>query len=347
MCKSARVPRTLRAPLATAVALLVLVAAACGGGGDSDRLTVYSGRTENLIGPLLEQFSEDTGVAIDVLYGDSADLAVQIDTEGDRSPADVFVSQSPGAVGFLDGEGRLVPLADDVLGLVPERFRAGDGQWVGLSGRVRVVVYNADAVSADELPSSVFDLVDERYAGRVGVAPTNGSFQDFVTGMRELVGDDRTLEWLEALVDNGVRTYPNNDAIRQAAERGEVDFGLVNHYYNERAKREDPSVPTENHLLDAGDPGTMILVTAAAVLDTAGDRQDDANRLVEYLLSRDAQEFFAEQTLEYPLAAGVDPLVEDLPPLDDIAAPRLELDSLGGGLQRTRELIRESGLERS
>ncbi|HEX5616057.1 MAG TPA: iron ABC transporter substrate-binding protein [Acidimicrobiia bacterium] len=339
-------PRS-RALLSVGLAVVSVAALAACGGSDGGRLTVYSGRTENLVGPLLEQFSDESGVAIDVLYGDSADLAVQIDTEGDQSPADVFISQSPGAVGYLDGEGRLVPLDDAALALVDERFRAADGEWVGLSGRVRVVVYNRDRVAADELPTSVFDLVDDAYAGRVAVAPTNGSFQDFVTGMRELVGDERTLAWLEGLVANDVRTYPNNDAIRQAVERGDVDFGLINHYYNERAKIEDPGVPTENHLLDADDPGTMVLVTAAAVLDTAGDRRADAERLIEFLLSRDAQEFFAGETLEYPLAAGVDPVVADLPPLADIAAPRLDLDALGGGLQRTRELIRESGLERA
>lgn len=330
-------------------ALLVLGVAACGDddSGASGELTVYSGRSEDLIGPLLDDFEDETGIDVRVLYGDSADLAVQIDTEGDRSPADVFISQSPGAVGYLDGEGRLTPLPGDVLDLVEERFRGAEGEWVGLSGRVRVVVYNRDAVDPAELPESVFDLTDPQYAGRVGVAPTNGSFQDFVTGMRELVGDDRTLEWLEGLVDNDVRTYPNNDSIRQAVDRGEVDFGLINHYYNERAKVEDPGIATENHLLAANDPGTMILVTAAAVLDTAGDRAEDAERLIEFLLSSEAQQFFAEETLEYPLATGAEPALDTLPALDEIAAPRLDLDDLGGGLQRTRELIRESGLERA
>jgi iron(III) transport system substrate-binding protein len=337
------VPHRL-APLIALALVLALFGAGCGGGG-GDTLTVYSGRTENLVGPLLDQFADETGIDIGVLYGDSADLAVQIDTEGDESPADVFISQSPGAVGYLDGKGRLVALPEPVLELVPERFRGSDDDWVGLSGRVRVVVYNQETVDPSELPESVFDLTDERYQGRVGVAPTNGSFQDFVTGMRELVGDDQTLAWLEGLVANDARTYPNNDSIRQAVERGEVDFGLVNHYYNERAKAEDPDVPTENHLLAANDPGTLILVTAASVLDTAGDRADDAGRLVEFLLSREAQEFFAEETFEYPLASGVEPVVADLPPLDDIASPRLDLSSLGGGLQRTREMIRESGLE--
>lgn len=317
-------------------------AAGCGG-GDPDRLVVYSGRTQELIEPLLRRFSEDTGIAITVEYGDSADLALQIDAEADRSPADVIISQSPGAVGYLDVRDRLVTLPADVVDAVPARFRADDRRWVGLSGRVRVVVYNTEHTDPSELPDSVFDLTDRRYRGRVGVAPSNGSFQDFVTGMRALVGDEATLEWLTAMDDNLARTYANNLAIREAVERGEIDFGLVNHYYNEQAKAEEGDVPTENHFLAPGDPGTMILVTAAAVLDT-NDRGDEATRLVEYLLSEEAQRYFARETFEYPLAAGVEPAV-DLPPLRDIEAPRVDLSSLGGGLERTRELIVESGLE--
>ncbi|GIU88967.1 MAG: iron ABC transporter substrate-binding protein [Acidimicrobiia bacterium] len=318
----------------------------CGGGSGSGELTIYSGRTKELVEPLLEQFADETGIDIAVKYGDSAELALLIDTEGERSPAAVFFSQSPGAIGFLDGKGRLEELPKDVLDAVPARFHADDGDWVGVSGRVRVIVYNADETSEDDVPDSVFDLTKPEYRGRVGLAPTNGSFQDFVTTMRALVGDDRTLEWLTAMRENGARTYPNNIAIREAVERGEIDFGLVNHYYNEQAKAEDPDTPTENHFLPGDDPGSMILTAAVGVLDTAGERRDDAVRLVEFLLSREAQEYFAEQTFEYPLAAGVEP-ASDLPPLDQLEAPPVDLSDLGGGLERTRELIRDSGLERA
>ena len=272
--------------------------------GDSDRLTIYSGRTRELVEPLLEDFADETGIDIDVKYDDSANLAVLINTEGDKSPADVFLSQSPGAIGYVDGEGNLRPLPAKVLDQVPERFRANDGDWVGLSGRVRVIVYDADRTDESEVPDSVFDLTAPEFDGRVGVAPTNGSFQDFISTMRALVGDDETLAWLEGLVANGVRTYPNNIAIREAVERGEIDFGLVNHYYNEQAKAEDPDTSTENHFMPGEDPGSMILTTAVGVLSTAGDQEDEAEEFVEFLLSREAQEYFATETLEYPLAAG-------------------------------------------
>jgi iron(III) transport system substrate-binding protein len=324
---------------------LVLLAAglpACGA-GSSDELVIYSGRTEALIKPLLEQFAEETNTDIRVRYGDSPDLAVLIDTEGDKGP-DVFLSQSPGAIGFLDGKRRLRPLDQAVLDRVPAHFRAADGDWVGLSGRVRVIVFNAERTHADEVPDSVFDLTGDAYRDRVGVAPGNGSFQDFVTVMRSMRGDDATLAWLTALRENGARTYENNIAIRDAVERGEVDFGLVNHYYNEQAKAEDPSAPTENHFLDGDDPGAAILTTAVGILDTGADHAAEAQRFIDFLLTQESQEFFARETFEYPLAAGIQP-AEGLPALTSIASPNVDLSSLGGGLERTRELIRDSGLE--
>lgn len=336
--------RFLRAP--AAVLTIVVIAAAlagCGSGG-GERITVYSGRNAELIGPLLERFARRTGISVDVRYGESADLALLLGEERDRSPADVFISQSPGAMGYVDGRRLLRRLPDRILDRVPARFRARDGDWVGLSGRVRVLVYNRDRLTVSQLPVSVLDLTDPRWRGRVGIAPTNASFQDFVTALRTLIGEDRTRRWLEGLRANDVRTYANNVAIVEAVGRGEVDLGLVNHYYNERAKAENPGVRSENHLFPAGDPGTLILVTAAGVLRTASNPAA-AERLVAFLLSRGAQEFFAAETFEYPLAAGVDPAVEDLPPLADIAAPDVAFDALGDELARTRRLIRRAGLE--
>jgi len=317
-----------------------LAASACGGG---DSLTVYSGRTENLIGPLLEDFTADTGIEVAVKYGNSAELALLISEEGDRTPADVFISQSPGAVGFLVEAGRLGSLETDLLNLVEPRFRNGDGRWVGLSGRVRVLVFNQDLVDAAELPGSVFDLAESRFEGRLGLAPANGSFQDFVTAMREIHGDDATLAWLKGLEANNASTYVNNTAIVQAVGRGEVPMGLVNHYYNFRIKAEDPGHPTENFFFPDGDVGSLLIATAAGVLADS-DRAGDANRLIEYLLGEAAQTFFASETLEYPLAAGVSP-DPSLPSLGTLDVATYDFDRLGGGLERTRELIDGSGLE--
>ena len=325
------------------VAAVALAAVSCG--GSEDAITVYSGRTSNLIGPLLEEFAEATGVDVEVRYGQSADLALLIDQEGDRSPADVFISQSPGAIGFLAGEGRLRPIAAEVLALVPDRFRNAGGLWVGMSGRVRVIVYNRDLVDPSELPRSVFELTEERYRDQVAVAPANGSFQDFVTAMRETHGDGATLSWLEGLVANDARTYANNTSIVQAVGRGDVPMGLVNHYYNFRALAEDPGLVSENYYFPDRDIGGLLIVTAIGVLAST-DTPDLADRLVEFMLGEEAQRFYGEQTFEYPLAAGVEPS-PGLPPLASIDVAAYDFDRLGGGLERTKELIDESGLEDS
>ena len=328
---------------ALALALVAPTLGACTSGGD-DSLVVYSGRTENLLGPLLEDFENESGIDIDPRYGDSADLALLIDEEGDRSPADVFISQSPGAVGFLDGADRLTGLSDDLVGLVSEGDAAADNTWVGLSGRVRTLVYNTDLVDPATLPDSVLDLTGPAYAGDVAMAPTNGSFQDFVTVMRSELGDDEARAWLDGMAAGDPPTFDNNTAIVEAVGRGEVPMGLVNHYYALRATAEDPDLPVENHFFPEGDLGSTLLVTAASIVEGT-DKADDAEALIEFLLSDEAQEFFSDETFEYPLASGVAPN-EALPPFEEISSTRVDLDELGGGLAATTEMIDESGLNR-
>ncbi|MGI9539799.1 MAG: iron ABC transporter substrate-binding protein [Miltoncostaeaceae bacterium] len=333
-----------RTPRLSAIALVAivvaLVAAACGGGDDA--LTVYSGRSEELVGPLFEQFTDETGIEVDVRYGNSGDLALLIGEEGDNTPADVFYSQSPGAVAFLAADDRLDAIATETLEVVDPRFRGADGLWVGVSGRQRVLVYNSDLVDEDELPASVFDLTDERFRGEVAIAPSNGSFQDFVTAMRQIDGEDAAREWLEAMAANDAPTYANNSSIVEAVGRGEVPLGLVNHYYNFRFLEEDASLPSRNHVFAAGDTGGLVISSSASIIKGT-DMPDEALQLIEFLLAEDAQTYFAEETFEYPLRPGVDPPV-DVAPLADLRPPDYDI---GGAtdLEGTAVLIRDSGLE--
>lgn len=332
--------------------LLALMATACGdddgdaaggtdtGGGEAS-VTVYSGRSEELIQPVFDAFSADTGIDVDVKYGDSAELALLIDTEGDRSPADVFVSQSPGAVGFLDGDDRLQALPSELLDRVDPDYRGSDGTWVGVTGRVRTLVYNTELVDEADLPDSVLDLTDPVYAGQVALAPTNGSFQDFVTAMRMALGDDATLAWLEGMAANDAPTYDRNSAIVEAVSRGEVPMGLVNHYYVFEFLEEDPGAPIANHYFPSTDLGALLITTGTGVLDTSDD-VEASQRLIDYFLSPPAQELFSAGEGEYPLIADV-PAPEGMPPLSGIGYS-IDLDELGGGLERTTEMIRESGL---
>ncbi|MCB0919315.1 MAG: iron ABC transporter substrate-binding protein [Actinobacteria bacterium] len=333
--------------ITTVAALTVLSGCSADSGDGADQppegaLTVYSGRTENLIGPLMDDFTEQTGIPVAVRYGQSADLALQIDTEGDSTPADVYISQSPGAAGYLADQGRLQQLSKKTLAKVQKRFEDPSGHWVGMSGRVRVMVYNTDTVTDKQFPKSVFDLTGEEYRGKVALAPANGSFQDFVTAMRIQFGKEKTQQWLDGMAANESPTYANNTAIVEAAARGEVPMGLVNHYYNERAKVENASTPTENYFFPDGDIGSLLIATAVGVVNGT-DQASEADKLVAFLLSEQAQEFFANETFEYPLAEGVAP-PHGLPPLDSLDYTSVDLGKLGEGFGETLQMIEASGL---
>lgn len=331
----------MRAITALAVLLAAAAVAGCGGDGSDGPITVYSGREEELVAPLFDRFTESTGIDVEVRYGDSAELAATIAEEGDNSPADVFFAQDPGSLGAVDAQ--LAELPSETLDRVAERFRDADGRWVGTSGRVRVLVYNTERVEEDQLPSSVLELTQPEWQGRVGIAPTNASFQAFVTAMRLSLGDDRTREWLEGMKDNGAKTYERNTPIVEAVASGEIDVGLVNHYYLALVLEEQPDAPIANHLFEAGDPGTLVSVAGAGVLSTT-DQEDDAEAFVEFLLSDDAQRFYVDEAEEneYPLVDGIDP-PEGLVPLDEIDGPDVELTAFGAALEQTVELLRQTG----
>jgi iron(III) transport system substrate-binding protein len=329
----------MRRLLAAVTALAALLPLAACGGSDAD-LTIYSGRNEQLVGDLLDRFEERSGLKVDVRYGDSAELAATIAEEGDNSPADVFFSQDAGALGSI--EERLVPLPRAVLARVDERFRDPRGRWVGVSGRARVIAYSTERVERSELPRSVFDVVGDEWRGRVGFAPPNASFQAFVSGMRLDAGDDRTREWLGALVGNEAKRYENNIQTVEAIDRGEIDLGLVNHYYLYELRRENPGLAVANHFLGGGDPGALVNAAGAAVLATSGHRPD-AERFVRFLLEEEAQRYFSRVTAEYPLIQGI-ARRPDLPPLDEVIGPDVALGDLGPKLRSTLRMLDEAGL---
>ncbi|HEV2785506.1 MAG TPA: iron ABC transporter substrate-binding protein [Solirubrobacteraceae bacterium] len=324
-----------------AVVTAALGVAACGGDDDGDALVVYSGRNQDLVGELLSRYQDDTGAKLEIRYGDSSDLAATLLEEGENTPADLFLSQDAGALGALEAEGRLAPLPQPVLAKVEERFRSEQGRWVGLTGRARVIAYDKRELKPGELPQSVFGVPTPEWKGRVGWAPTNPSFESFVTAMRKLHGEERARAWLESMVGNDTKAYPNNIAVRDAIANGEIDIGLINHYYvAEAVAAEGDDYPVGVFFPPNRDVGSLVNVSGAAILQGT-ERADDARKLVEYLLSKTGQEYFAKVTKEYPLASGVrpDPALE---PFDQIRSPQLDLADLAG-LQETVKLIQESG----
>jgi iron(III) transport system substrate-binding protein len=323
-----------------AAALLALGAAGCG--DDTGKLTVYSGREEEIVAPLFDRFENETGITVDVRYGDSAELAAQILEEGDNSPADVFFAQDAGSLGSIAG--RLAPLPKSALARVPASYRDPHGRWVGTSGRVRVVAYNTEKYDESDLPDTIFGYTDRRFRDRLGFPPTNASFQAFVTAMRLSAGEKRTRAWLEALKDNGAKRYEKNLQVVEAIASGEIDVGLVNHYYLALLKEEQPDAPVANHFLRAGDPGALVNVAGVGVL-AGTSRSKEATRFVEFLLSDEGQRFYSEEAeeAEYPLVPGI-PAKAGLPPLSSLRGPDVPLESLGNELKKTLELLSEVGI---
>ena len=309
---------------------------------DEDPLTIYSGRSEDLIAPILERFTEETGIVVETLYGGTASLANQILEEGDRSPADIFIAQDGGALGALAKRELLVALPDELVDMTLPGFQSPENLWVGLSGRARTLVYNPerlDDLNLD-LPESIFELAEEQWRGEVGWAPTNASFQANVTAMRTLEGDDVAIDWLESMVDNDVQAYEKNTPIVEAVINGEIAVGLVNHYYLFRFLAEDPDITTRLHYFPAGDVGSLINVAGVAALKSS-DQADLALVLIRFLLSQEAQQYFADETFEYPVIGGIE-INDQLTPLDEIESPEIDLSDIDD-LAGTLDLIEDSG----
>ena len=305
--------------------------------------TLYSGRNETLVGPLVEQYAEETGTSVDTRYGGTGELATTILEEGEDTPASLFFSQDAGALGLLADDGRFEPLPSELLDRVDERFRDPEGRWVGVTGRARVLAYNTEVLAAEDLPTSVRDLTDPAWAGRVGWAPENASFQAFITAFRLIDGDDAVRDWLEAMIANGTVNFgDSNSAIVQAIGNGEIDTGLVNHYYVYAVGREaGGAFPVANHFFAAGDPGSLINVAGIGLIEGA-DAADAALAFADYLLSDGAQGYFATETFEYPLIDGV-AAPDGLVPLSEIGHPDIDLGGLAD-LRGSLELLSEVGL---
>ncbi len=308
-----------------------------------DTLTVYSGRSEELVAPLFARFTEETGIEIAARYGDSAELAAQILEEGDATPAQVFFSQDAGALGALAAESRLAPLPTGTADTVPAEYRATDGTWTGVTGRARVIAYDSEQLDATEVPQSVFDLTDPQWKGQVAIAPTNASFQSFVTAMRRSNGDEATKAWLEGLVANDVQTYEKNGLILDAVDAGQAQLGLVNHYYwyEKAAEVGADAMRAQVAFTAPKDPGSLVNVAGAGILAPAAANADAA-AFVAWLLTPEVQQWFVDNTFEYPLVPAI-AAADGLPALDTLSGPDVALADLAD-LPGTLTMLTEVGL---
>ena len=301
-------------------------------------LTVYSGRSQSLVGPILEEFELLTGIPIEVRYASTGEMAATLLEEGDRSPADVFFAQDPGGLGAV--KPLFMTLSDEIYESSPAWASDPDKKWVGISGRARVIVYSTENVSEDELPESIWDFTDPKWKGRIGFPPTNASFHVMVTAMRLDWGEEKTRQWLEGIMANEPIFYAKNTPTVAAAGAGEVDVGFVNHYYLHRfLVEEGETFAARNYYTSANDAGSLVMAAGAGILAST-DAQTEAERLLKFLLGVTAQQYFATSTHEYPFNPAVQQS-EFLPDLGDIGE-RFDIDlGLLDDLAGTQQLLQE------
>ena len=334
---------TIRARMLAFATLLSLILGAMGCGGGSNELIVYSSRTSTLVQPLLERYASQTGTDVKVKYASTASIVATVLEEGDKVRPDVVYLADPAGWAMLSKERILSKLPDNLLNKVDKRFRSPEGQWIGTSGRSKVVVYNTNTIDPDkDLPPSIMDFTDPKWKGRIGWAPTHGEWQVTLMAIKIEKGEESAKKWLEGIKANEPRFYPNLISIVHAAGQGEIDVGFVNHYYVPRFLQEEGSgFGARNYYLSKGDPGAVIDVAAVGVIETTKNRSH-AEDFVEYMLGTEAQTYFAEQTHEYPLSAGVKPTT-GLPPLASLDPPDINPADLSE-LKETLQMLRDSDI---
>lgn len=329
-----------RARALAAVSALVVSASALP--ASAQDLTLYSGRGETLVAPIIEAFTRETGIEVAVRYAGTAELAILLQEEGDASPADLYWAQDAAALGAVAD--RFAALPQATLDKVPEIYRDDEGRWIATSGRGRVLAYSPERVETGDLPARLADLTDPKYKGRLAIAPTNGSFLAHVTALRVVAGDEVAREWIAGIKANEPVIARNNTAVVQAIADGEADFGLVNNYYLLRFLAADPDFPvTQTLFATEGDIGNLLLVAGMGVLDTS-DQKEEATQFIDFLLSPAAQQYFAGEVFEFPVTDGAIVTRKDIS-LEDVQAksPKVDLNAIGD-LEGTLEMLREAGL---
>ena len=323
--------------------LLSLSLGFIGCGKEDNELIVYSSRTSSLVQPILEQYAADTGTNINVKYASTASIVATLLEEGNNARPDVVYLADPAVWAVLSKEKFMAELPDNLLNKVDKRFRSNQGEWVGISGRSKVVVYNTKTIDPNkDLPQSIMDFTDPKWKGRIGWAPTHGEWQITPMAIRIEKGEKAAQSWLEGVKANQPRVYPNLISIVHAAGQGEIDVGFVNHYYVPRfIQEEGPEFGARNHYLGKGDPGAVIDVAAVGIIKSTTNREH-AEAFVEYMLGHEAQTYFSEQTHEYPLSAGVKPS-GDLPPLDSLDPPNINPAELSQ-LEATLKMLRDADI---
>lgn len=326
---------------------LALSAAACGGSGeaggsDPEALVLYNAQHEELTQALVDGFTQQTGVKVELRNGSDPELANQILAEGKASPADVFVTENSPSMTLVASKGGFAPVDASTKAQLPDRYAAADGSWVGWAARSTVLAYNPTKVPNSQLPASIMDLSDPRWAGKLGIAAAGADFQAIVSAVLQLKGEKATADWLKGLKANA-NIYQGNIAAMKAVNAGEIDVAVIYHYYWYK-DQEESGENTKNvklHFFGKKDPGAFVGVSGAGVVAST-DRPSESQQFVAYLTSEAGQKIVAGSTaLEYSLSPDV-PTNPALRPLAELNPPVIDIAKLNG--PKVVELMTQAGL---
>lgn len=335
--------RSLRLLAATAAAALALpVLAACGGGDDKDAVVVYNAQHEELISVVAKAFTKKTGIDVELRNGSDLELANQLVAEGKASPADVFLTENSPAMALVDSKGLFRTLPSTILDRIPAQYRPEDGAWTGFAGRSTVLVYNPSLIKESELPTSLLDLADPKYKGKVSFSPTGADFQAIVAAVLALKGEAATKAWVEGIAENGT-TYKGNNVVLQSVNAGEVATGIIYHYYWYRDQEEagDNSDDSKLYFFGNQDPGAFVSTSGAGVL-AGGDHRANAEKFVDFLTGAEGQQIIADSyALEYTLNPEV-PLGRDVKPFSELQPPAVGISDLDS--KTVVQLLQDAGL---
>jgi iron(III) transport system substrate-binding protein len=333
-------PLRRRCAALAAAALALPLLAACGG-EDEPSLVIYNAQHEELIDVVAEEFTKKTGIEVELRNGSDLELANQIVAEGKDSPADVFLTENSPAMTLVDSKDLFTELDQTTLDKIPAQFRPDDGQWTGFAARSTVMVYNDEMVEESELPTSIMELAQPEWQGRISFSPTGADFQAIVSAVLATKGEEATKEWLAGLKRNGT-VYDGNNVVLQSVNAGEKDAGVIYHYYWYRDQEEagENSDDSELHFFGGKDPGAFVSVSGAGVLASSDDKTD-AQKFVDYLVSEDGQKVIADSyALEYTLNPEVD-LGREVKPLSELDPPAVDVSDLNG--PEVVEMMQEAG----
>jgi iron(III) transport system substrate-binding protein len=344
-------PRRRRGWVTAAASLLAvggILLAGCGDSSSSSQvtLTLYNGQHEQTADAMVAGFEKETGINVVLRNNDEDTLVDEIAVEGSRSPADLIYTENSPALEYLQDKGLLAPVDPSTLAHTPSKYNSPKGDWVGVSARVSVIIYNPSLIAKSQLPTHVLQLEDPKYAGKLAFAAGETDFQPIVTSVVKAYGRAAALKWLRGIKSNaGTHLYPDNETIADEVNRGVVAFGVVNQYYWYRMRAEigASNMHSDITYFAAHDPGYVLDVSGAAILKSS-KHQAAAQKFLAFLVSKKGQEIIGSHSIsyEYPIALGVKTTQPETP-FDELQPNSIKLAQLGDGLTAI-SLLQEVGL---